>query len=526
MKTANRFGVRKKAAIASSKTDHLQSILRILLTVLVAGSLLSASFISHAQKIEWSLELTESRRLPYLKILGSGADCFYILRSDAPILDIMESEDRRVRRFQLQCFNDGMAFLWERELECPIPDARIFHVAVIGNRLLTLAQKKREGSPIRDIYAQYLDAKGAFTGIPVLIDEAPLDQIDQDRLPTFFVNKDRSKWCITYRMINNSNDSHIACATVADTALNVIFRKEKTIDVPFKRFSPEHAVLMNDGSFHLLGRKYLTDKRIRSPEEALYQIIWFSSIDTSMVPYEIKLSDKYLTDASVAADEFNRRVVVGGFFSEIGMNTTAGIFSYSFPVDSGYLSPIRTAPFTNDVLIRSVADRGDFKQKELNNYYVDRLLVRKDGGVAVVAESYVENTQTYWDYYTRTTISHTYYRYGNILAASLNPDGRLAWNVSVQKEQSSMDDEGYQSSYCEMVSGGTYHAIYNKFIDRRSSILMTRINGLGEVDTKTLFGESERIIVLPRSAKQIDANSILTPAYKQGRLYLLKITLP
>ncbi|MFM8431307.1 MAG: hypothetical protein ACKOA1_00770, partial [Bacteroidota bacterium] len=433
---------------------------------------------------------------------------------------------RKASRVLLQCFNADMILLWEKELESPLPDSRIIHITVIGNRILTLSQKKREGAPIRDIYAQFLDEKGQFKDIPVLVDESPLGRIDEERLPAFFMSKDRGKWSLCYRMINNSSDSHMLCVMTADTALNVLYRKEKKINTTFKRFTPEHAVLMNDGSFHLLGRKYLTDKRIKSPEEAHYETMSFSISQNELTNMEIRIGGKFLTDASIAADEFNQKVVIGGFYSELGMNTSAGIFSYSFAIDSTSSSSTYFSPFTNDVLIRSVADRGDFKQKELNNYYVDRLLVRKDGGVAVIAESYVENTQTYWDYYTRTTISHTYYRYGNILGASLNPDGRLAWNKSIQKEQSSMDDDGYQSSYCEMLAGGAYYALFNKFIDRRSSVLFVRINGVGEVDTETLFGESDRVIVLPRSAKQIDAKNLITPAYKQGRLYFLKITLP
>ncbi|MFM7728840.1 MAG: hypothetical protein ACKO7B_19225 [Flavobacteriales bacterium] len=108
----------------------------------------------------------------------------------------------------------------------------------------------------------------------------------------------------------------------------------------------------------------------------------------------------------------------------------------------------------------------------------------------------------------------------------MNPDGGMAWDEVIQKEQTSMDDDGYQSSYCEMLAGGAYHIVYNKYIDRRSSVMLTKIDGKGSSTTETLFGESERVVLLPRSARQVTADAMVIPAYKQGRLYLLRITLP
>jgi len=142
----------------------------------------------------------------------------------------------------------------------------------------------------------------------------------------------------------------------------------------------------------------------------------------------------------------------------------------------------------------------------LFNYYIDRLLLRKDGGAAVIAESYVESSRTFWDYYTQTMITHTYYRYGNIIAASFNPEGGMLWNNVIQKEQNSMDDDGYQSSYCSLITGGRFYAIFNKYIDRRSSVMIGWIDGQGN------------------AAKQVDESTMIIPAFRQNRFYLAKVT--
>ncbi|MFM7725939.1 MAG: hypothetical protein ACKO7B_04500, partial [Flavobacteriales bacterium] len=188
-------------------------------------------------------------------------------------------------------------------------------------------------------------------------------------------------------MSGSETGSHFACGVVIDSSLNVNWRKEMKVDCPFRRFSLEHAALMNDGGFFLLGKKFLTDKRVKSPGECNYQIVAYQQKSDSAFTVDIRLSDKFLSDANLASDEVNRRAVLAGFYSESGINSSAGIFSTWIGTDSLLQGPVHFAPFSNEILTRSVADRGDFRQKELYNYYVDRLLIRKDGGTAVVAES-------------------------------------------------------------------------------------------------------------------------------------------
>ncbi|MFM8433060.1 MAG: hypothetical protein ACKOA1_09710, partial [Bacteroidota bacterium] len=62
--------------------------------ILPVVSLFRTSIV-FSQEIKWSQEQVESRRLPYLKIIGAGAKCFYSVRSDAPMIDLLEAEDRK-----------------------------------------------------------------------------------------------------------------------------------------------------------------------------------------------------------------------------------------------------------------------------------------------------------------------------------------------------------------------------------------------------------------------------------------------
>ena len=65
---------------------------------------------------------------------------------------------------------------------------------------------------------------------------------------------------------------------------------------------------------------------------------------------------------------------------------------------------------------------------------------------------------------------------------------------------------------------------YNKYIDDNSSVLISFVDPSGKQKTDVLFNEVERVSVITQSAKQIDDDTVLMPAYRQNKLYIGKIS--
>ena len=478
------------------------------------------------QTINWSKELPDNNRYPYLKILGSSNDGFYLLRSNIPLDNSRDNYGLRSRKYWLQYFSNEMNLRWEKEVNPSIEEAKILDIKAVGTQVLVFSSHPHAGSPGLDIYAQFISASGEYAGIPALLENSSLTKFEDDFKPAITFSKDKSKFSLAYRKSLNDGEAQSVCNIVVDTTLKEIYRAELNIDAPVKRYAPGHYLLSNSGAFYVLGVKYLTDKRIKSPDESYYTVSGFDPVKSQASSYDIKLEGQFLSDANIAFDELNNLVVVAGFYSNTGMLATAGLFYTSLKTDSLKLSSVYTAPFTGTLLQKSITDRNDYRKKELFNFYIDRLVLRKDGGAVVIAESYVETSRTFWDYYTQSMITHNYYRYGNILAASFNPNGGMLWNIAFQKEQNSVDDEGYESSYCSLVSSGTFYSIYNKYIDQRSSVLISKVDGNGSEKTDVLFQESERVVVIARAARQVSEKVMLIPALRQNRWFILKLTFP
>lgn len=494
-------------------------------TGLISIFILLASAL-HCQDIRWSKELPDNNKYPYLKVLGEGSGGFLLLRSNITFDNSRDSYGLRSRKFWLQHFSPEMNLQWEGEVIPPIEDSKVLDVRATGDRALIVSYNPRAGGTGLDIYAQYLSPQGRYEGIPAFIENYPFSKVDEDFKPVITFSKDRSKWSLTYRKPGVTSDDQTLCMMVMDTALRQLYRTEIKIAAPMRRYAPAHFLLTNAGATYTLGVQYLTDKRIKAPEESFFTISGYDPSTMRTSSYDIKLQDQFLSDANMAYDELNGLVVVSGFYSSSGMLATAGVFYTALKTDSLKSSSVYTAPFTGELLQKSINDRNDYRKKELYNYYIDRLLLRKDGGAAVIAESYVETSRTFWDYYTQSMITHNYYRYGNILVASFNPQGGMLWNIAFQKDQNSVDDEGYESSYCNLITSGIFYSIYNKYIDQRSSVLISKVDGKGNQKTDVLFQESERVVIIAKAARQVSDKSILLPALRQNRWFMLRITFP
>ena len=87
-----------------------------------------------------------------------------------------------------------------------------------------------------------------------------------------------------------------------------------------------------------------------------------------------------------------------------------------------------------------------------------------------------------------------------------------------------MDDNGFYSSYFCAVTNGRLASVYNKYVEGNSGVLVTFVEPTGAQKTDVLFQENEKVTVVPKSAKQVDDETLLMPAFKQNKFHIIKLT--
>jgi hypothetical protein len=493
------------------------------ISILLLSLLLLHAQQSFSQTVKWSAPMTEDKKFPYLRILGAADEGYYLLRSNLTFSNDKTRSGFRSRRYLLQLLNEDLRIKFSEPLAIECEDCHVADVAVIGSHVAILYSKFDKQKKLLSLYVQKLNQEGHNDGNAVLLLETGAEKFDEENQPDFILSHDEHLAACALRSVSKENAEQVYTAAIFDTSFNVITRKEISVPVKAKLFGPVTSVLTDEGNFYLLGIEFLTEKRIKNPGESFYKLISYNFKKDFVSQNEIRLENKFLTDVAISADNLNHKIVVSGFYSDKTAYSTAGVFYYSLLEDSMTQTPVVTSTFTPEFL-RKLVTEGRTKYNELVNYSIDRSVLRKDGGAAIVAESFSISSRSYWDYYMQMWVYHYYYHYGNIIALSLNPDGTILWSNSIPKDQNSTDDGGYYSSYFSAIINGRIMNIYNKYVTDQSAVLITTISGTGEQQTKTLFEESQNTAVIPHSAKQVDQDTILMPVERDTDPYLVKIT--
>lgn len=474
------------------------------------------------QQVKWSQPLQDNKKFPYLKILGEDDnENIFVLKSNLSLDNSRENAGFRNRSYLLQYFSPDLALLWEKDLKTSYEDGRITDIRLVNGKLITTSYFYEKKNKSYYFYSQYLGKDANWLGKPVLVDSLIATSLDENNKPGLINSLDQNLLAFSYRKVSKDDKIQSLNVVVLDTNLAAKYSKEILIPISTQLFVQQEVVLTNSGSFLLLGTRYTTEKKIKEPNQSYYELYGYNYLQDKFVHAVVKDDTKFLTEASIIPDNLNKSYVVAGFYSEKTMYSTAGIFYYTLAEDSLIDRQVVHAPFSQAYLQKFMGDQKE--NRELVNYTIDRLIVRKDGGVALIAESMYKTSRSYFDYYMQSYISHVYYHYGNVMVLSVNPDGSFLWNNVITKDQNSVDDGGLFSSYFCAVTGGKLAVVYNKFADENSSVLLTFINSNGNQQTEVLFNELEKVSIAAQSARQIDEETIVLPAFRQNKFYLIRI---
>lgn len=477
----------------------------------------------NSQTIKWSQPVQDNKKVNYLKILGENEDGnFYVLRSNLPLDNSREYSGFRNRTYLLQFYSSGLNLVWDKELVTSYEDGHIADVKLINGRVIVFSYIIDKKSKQYNFYTQFMDDAGKWIAKPEPLINVATELLDENIKPGLISSRDQSLVVFSYRMIYKEKKYQSYQVIVMDTNLVLKYKREIEVPVSKQQFVPLDYVLTNQGSFYILGIHYTNDKKIKAPDQSYYELYGFSLPLDRAVNTQIRSDNKFLTDVGLVADNINRSIVVAGFYSDRTTYSSAGVFYYSLTEDSLHETKTINTPFGANYLHEFYDERKE--NKELVNFSIDRLIIRKDGGVGILAESMFETNRSYFDYYMQSFVSHTYHHYGNVMVLSVNPDGKILWNNVIKKDQNSIDDAGFFSSYYCAVTDGRLVTFYNKYIEDNSSVLISIVDASGAQKTNVLFNDIEKVTILPRSAKQIDDATILLPAYKENKFYIIQIS--
>lgn len=468
---------------------------------------------SDAQKVLYSDYAPYDIRTSNIVIVGKVNGVLYTFRSYG-------------KDFFLDAYNDGMEKTATVILDF-FPE-RIYKVKFIPfeQKILVLYQAQ-EGTHIIQ-YVAMLDDKGILQKNPLKVDEKKtgfFGTVDKEFF-TSAVSENREHILVYSAMEHNKTINFTGYWL--DANLMKVTKKIKQTYKADDVITSAAGLMSNTGIFYLpiytiIGNRNFSDE---------YALLAIKKEEAAFRKINLSIGDKFLEYPFQKIDNINHKIHFASFYSAKRNGNNEGVVAANFDMDSARFANTRFMPFDAQLREETGARRQD---RALNDFKINQLLVKNDGGFVVAAEetyitthsSYMPGMSFYSFYYTPiVSQSIREYHYNDVLAMSYNNMGEKEWHTFLRKDQYSQEDGGMFSSYSLLNTGGGLGFLFNDFNSARSRIQLSSIDAEGKVNTSFMdAGNPDDPDWLPRLGKQVDNREIVVPCLRKKQICFAKIVL-
>jgi hypothetical protein len=248
--------------------------------------------------------------------------------------------------------------------------------------------------------------------------------------------------------------------------------------------------------------------------------------------FEIPVGTRFIRGITLKHDPLTNQLLVCGFWSERRNGNTEGFYFSKFSLGDFKWQPEQFILFTDS--IRNATGERSIR-KAMNDYLVRQIIVRKDGGFALLCEDYYQTVRTNSSSFGGSLYFNGFggfggqtireYHYDDVLAMSIDPQGTLSWFGFVHKSQYSQEDGGMYSSYALLKTGGALGILFNDLHNNSTRVHLADIDNSGIITMSMLrLGQNDEPVWLPRSAKQTAARELVVPCFYKRQLCFARLS--
>ncbi len=492
----------------------------IMKNLILIGLLCLVSSFLYSQKIDLGSS-DKSYQRSFLKVIGQNSKGIFILKSSSTFNSKQEQVRLRDNKAELMLVGNNLNTLWSYSLTNINPEADIQDVCIFNDSLYLFYALINKEYNKNGLFVQKINAtKGMLDSAPILLDEISFDKKRNRGMFYIKKSKDGKLICSMYKQTDSENEKLNISISVFDSSFAKTWSHKYKTDYYDGVLFLNDFKLSNDGKAFILTSLDLDKKLLRDKK---YTLNVCSPENEKIISISIILDKYFINDLKMEIDYINNQVVLAGFYSELNSFSSAGITYVRislFDFKPKLFTESFKAKFLNEFNTERTVNRGT----ELINYYIDKIILRTDGGVILLSESnYVTESTNYNSYYQLYTTSYTYH-YDNILLFSINPNGKIHWESIVRKNQVSEDDAAFYSSYIVNLDSDKLNIIYNKYIRKSTDIICCTINNRGENSEKVIIKENDHLLLMPGGGKQISADQIIIPCIQKNKTNFIRVT--
>jgi hypothetical protein len=483
---------------------------------------------SQTATVAWGPTLREPRRTVTSGIVGNDPTGFYTLRSDLSAISLF---NRDAKAMFLERYDTENKLVFSKELIIPAPARangkfKFEGLYYLHGQLVLFSSFLNKDTGRNSAFATKVSADGVVENN--MVEVASFGEATKRNSGSFniILSNDSSKVMVFENLPDERHENERFQFRVLDNSLQIL--ADKTIKLPHldKDTGLNAFRVDNDGNAYvLLSTNKKREERKNKEQKFAYRIIGYFRNEDLTKEYEIRIPGRFISDLTFDLDK-NKNLLVAGFYADDKKMRASGTFFLRVDFDTKAIITQSVKDFTPEFL-QLFMSRTKAKNENAGVSYMDldKLIVREDGGVLLVAEQehwYVVTTNT-----GRTSRTDYHYENNDIVFVNISPNGSIDWISRVPKRQHTVNDGGFYNSYSLTIMKDKIYLVYNdniknlKFgIDPRKLKIMKRpqkavtmlvtLDNTGNFSKQALFAARDhKTIVRPAFYMQDDKSVII-----------------
>lgn len=395
--------------------------------------------------------------------------------------------------------------------------------------------------------AARINADGKIVGEPVTLDTTAISFFASNKIYNLLYSEDKQRIAV-YKINSRDEQRYVFTAHLFDASLNSISKFTTAIPMQAHNDFLTEFTLSNSGTIAFVKASGNSDANNIQNISLLIKDPHSDQIDT----YPLNIDKIYLGDLRVKADNLNNHFLIAGFYSKQRRGNIDGMYCAVWNRNTQQIMASKQIAF-NDQLKSNAKSEGSARAA-FNDYYLQNIVVRKDGGFAVASESAYSSSRgvynnrydnvynsPYWynsnSYLYGNSYGYYYpwlspYGYGNqstryfadnIAVMSFDSSANMEWASIIPKSQYDDNTDNFLG-YGTYLTSGEVNFLFNEF-QRRTLLLQSQsIDASGKITIKPTLKELDRgYQFMPRYAKQVSSREVLIPCQYRNYLCFAKI---
>ncbi len=386
---------------------------------------------------------------------------------------------------------------------------------------------------------------GKPIGIPIELDTTRVSFLADNKIYTVINSDDKQKIMVVKIAKPNEEKVNHVTTTLYDKQLQLLKRSEMSIQMRERNASLSEFLVDNSGDLAFIktsgsGSSEIVSRVTLITKPSLADTIHFSDVDLKKI---------YLDDIRLKVDNYNKHYLITSFYSNERGGHIDGFFCYLWDKNTNKQILNTNIIFSDD--FRADAKNESSIKDALDDYYLRNIVVKKDGGFVLAAESYSTSTANndpfnrwdgygspyggfnnysvyglngmYYNPYSRNFSNITSYFANNIIMLSVDVSGKLEWSNIIHKVQHDESSENYVS-YGVLNTGDRVHFLFNAQTKREYLLNDQSISPDGQLVRSPAFrGLNDGYEFMPRFGKQTGGRQIVLPCQYRNYICFAKI---